>query len=598
MIKPFKRLFTSTSYLKSTRSHVHGNTFPTLKNLTVSKLLEETSKAYPNHLALHSAHQKVSLTYEELNSKVSQVARAFIGLGINPGDRIGIYAPNCEEWALTQFACARIGGILVNINPAYQSNELKNALMKVRIKTLVMPQRLKYSNYLNVLSNIDESIKCTGLNPTALNLSVLKHLKNVILLNNDTVGEQNDNEYRKVSKDFNLIPWVDFLDNFSRPAYEEEIHIRAENIKPEDPTNIQFTSGTTGLPKGAVLSHLNLVNNGYLTGRIIKLDENDRILIQVPLYHCFGAVVGNISALNFGSAMIYPSPIFNPEASLRVTEESQATTLFGVPTMILDIVNSQLKEKRDVSSLSKGIIAGSVCPSYLMERVINELGINDMTIAYGMTELGPISHITRFTDSFYHRTSSVGRNLQHSESKIVDNSGNVVPRGIEGELLVKSFGNMLGYFEDEKANQEVFDADGFVKSGDVGNIDSEGFLHITGRKKDTIIRGGMNISPKEVEDFLGTMPKVSMAQVIAVEDEKLGDEICAWIQLKEGETMHKKEVVDFCRGKIAHHKIPRYVRFVSEFPMTITNKPKKIDMREISNKIIREKSEELDTKQI
>jgi fatty-acyl-CoA synthase len=370
---------------------------------------------------------------------------------------------------------------------------------------------------------------------------------------------------------------------------------REKRISPEDPTNIQFTSGTTGLPKGALLSHFNILNNGFFVGRNINYTYKDNILIQVPLYHCFGTVMGKLAALNFGSTMVYPYYTFDPVKSLETIEKERITSLYGVPTMFLEVLNHQQTIKKDVSSLRTGIIAGSICPKFLMDRCINELNLKDLSINYGLTELSPVTHATSIHDPLDKKTSTVGSLLPHTKTKIVDSEGKIFPRGEVGEICSKGYGLMIGYWEDEKATTASIDNEGYMKTGDLGKMDEEGYLYIEGRKKDTIIRGGENISPKELEDLIGTHLAVDDVQVVGVNDTKFGDEICAWIKLKpcfKGK-VEKKEIQLYVKSKVAHFKVPRYIRFVDSFPMTITGKPQKYIMREISNKIIEEKSEEI-----
>jgi len=573
-------------YYNSNLSIVKGNTFLQLKNITIGKQLEESAKLYKNYTALYSDHQNKSLTYEELNHEVSIVARGFIGLGIKLQETIGIYAPNCNEWAISQFACSRSGSILVNINPAYQTNDLKYTLNKTKISTLIMPKKLKSSNYLEILKSIDEDITSNFQNKNNLKLKNLPFLKRVILLDDISANEEINPNHNKIAEENNLITWEEFIQNYTGYENDHELILRQSFINPSDPTNIQFTSGTTGLPKGAILSHFNILNNGYLVAKSLDYSYEDKIIIQVPLYHCFGTVIGNLSCISSGATIIYPNSIFDPIKSLKTIEKIKGTTLYGVPTMFLEVLNKQIQLKANISSLRKGIMAGSVCPEYLMNRVINELGITNMAICYGMTELSPISHQTLNTDSFYHRTCSVGRNFPHTITKIVDKNGNIVRRGEEGEVCTKGFGKMIGYYDDIEATNNSLDKEGFMKTGDIGVFDEEGYLKIIGRMKDIIIRGGENISPKEIEDYLGTHPLIDMVQVFGVKCIKFGDEICAWVKLKDNSVLSKEEVAIYCKSKLAHFKIPRYVRFVNEFPMTVTNKPQKYKMRDISNEII------------
>ena len=603
----------STSEFKNTNlSYCQGPTGVRLLDQTIGEALHNTSIKFPYVECLISAHQKVKLTYEEFNFKVDQVAKSLIALGLPTGSKIGVYAPNSEEWVLVQFACARVGFILVNINPAYQVNDLKYVLKKVGVNCLVMPRMLKTSNYLQIMTQLAPelvNVKGNSQNPVNLNIKDLPNLKQIILLSDASCGEIFDKEgkvlnisddkfYRELSQENNLIYWNDFYNKsfISKKSYclEEEYLKRKSSVKVDDPTNIQFTSGTTGLPKGAVLSHYNILNNGYLVGKTLEYSPKDKVLISVPLYHCFGAVMGNLACISHGATIIYPNGSFDGNKSLKVLSEERATSLYGVPTMFIEILKTQQKTKLDISSVKKGIMAGSVCPKYLMDRCISELNMTDLTICYGMTELSPVSHQTTPYDTFERKTSTVGSLLPHTITKIVDEEGVVVERNVTGEICTKSYGLMLGYYEDAEATRNAIE-NGFMKTGDLGFIDNDGYLHIEGRKKDTIIRGGENISPKELEDFLGSHPKVEDVQVLAAKDEKFGDEICAWVKVKaefKG-SLNKEEIIHFCKKKIAHYKIPRYVRFVDSFPMTVTGKPQKYKMREITNQILKDKLEEL-----
>lgn len=597
MKKNFKCFSTYNSeinkYFNSNLSIIKGNTYQQLKNITIGQQLEESSKLYKNYTALYSYHQNKSLTYEELNHEVNIVARGFIGLGVQLKETVGIYAPNCNEWAISQFACSKSGTVLVNINPAYQVNDLKYTLNKTKITTLIMPKKLKSSNYLNILKLIDEDFDKKFQNKNNLKLKNLPFLKRVILLDDISANEDINPNHFKLADENNLITWDEFIQNYTGIENEHELISRQNYISPLDPANIQFTSGTTGLPKGALLSHFNILNNGYLVAKSLDYSYEDKVVIQVPLYHCFGTVIGNLSCITSGAAMIYPNSIFDPVKSLETIEKLKCTSLYGVPTMFLEVLNKQNQIKANILSLKKGVMAGSVCPEYLMNRVIKELGITNMAICYGMTELSPITHQTLNTDSFYHRTCSVGRNFPHTITKIIDNNGNIVPRGVEGEVCTKGFGSMIGYFEDIEATNRSIDNEGYMKTGDIGVFDEEGYLKIVGRIKDIIIRGGENISPKEIEDYLGTHPSIDMVQVFGVKCLKFGDEICAWIKLKEGSSPSKEEIALYCKSKLAQFKIPRYIRFVNEFPMTVTNKPQKYKMRDISNEIIDKNIEDI-----
>lgn len=594
--------FCLNAEFKSTnKSLVRGSTGIKLRELTIGHQLTETSIKYPYKDALYIHHQKTRLSYTELNERVTQTAKALISIGINQTSKIAIYAPNCLEWILAQYACARVGIPLANINPAYQINDLKYSLSVLGITTLIMPRRLKSTNYLDILNQINPDLMESKQNAMRLQLNNLPDLKQIILLDDLACGEISDphkKEIKKIAKENNLIFFDDLFESLGSGAdlnIENIYKQMTSSVSIHDATNIQFTSGTTGLPKGAILSHYNILNNAFLIGKNLNYSENDKVLIPVPLYHCFGSVMGNLACLNWGSTVVYPSATFDAVKILEVLEQEKCTALYGVPTMFVEILNQQSKLNKNVSSLRTGIMAGSVCPKYLMDRCIEELNLRDLTICYGMTELSPVTHQTSLSDCIEKKTTTVGHNLPHTVTKIVDDEGNVVDRNVKGEICSKSFGLFKGYFANEQATQGSIDSEGFMKTGDIGFIDDEGYLHIESRKKDVIIRGGENISPKEIEDYLGSHPFIDDVQVIAVKDEKFGDEICAWIKIKaehKGE-LDKSKIVEFCKKKIAHYKIPKYMKFVNSFPTTITGKPQKYKMREITNKILEDKSEEL-----
>lgn len=611
LTKRFSCNYSSYDFSNTNMSYCRGSNEIKLIDVPIGEKLEEMSKKHPYVDSLISAHQKVKLSYAELNNQVDVVSKSLIALDLPYGARIGIYAPNSEEWLLIQLSCARVGYVLVNINPAYQVNDLKYVLKKVQINCLFMPRCLKSSNYLDIINEIAVDLKENHQNPLDLKLKELPDMKSIVLIedmacgqildiNKHVINETDPQFFSKVCMENKMIYWKDFYyqtfkSKYSSNEIELEYLKRKSSVNVHDPVNIQFTSGTTGLPKGAVLSHYNIINNGYLVGRRLNYTTSDKALIQVPLYHCFGTVLGNLACITNGATIIYPNGIFDANKSLEVIEQEKPTSLYGVPTMFLEILNKQEKLKKDVMSLRKGIMAGSICPKYLMERCIKELGITELTICYGMTELSPVTHQTSPYDNFDKKTTTVGTLLPHTITKIVNDCGEVLPRNHIGEVCSISYGLMKGYYGDEQATKQVIDSEGFMKTGDLGFVDDDGYLHIEGRSKDVIIRGGENISPKELEDFLGTHPKIDNVQVLAVKDEKFGDEICAWIIPKEQfkENLSKVEIIKFCKSQIAHYKIPRYIRFVNSFPMTVTGKPQKFKMREITNKIINDKSEEL-----
>jgi len=591
----------NSEFRNSRSSLTRGSTGVSLREITIGQQLTETAKKFPYIDALYIHHQKTRLSYTELNEKVTQAAKAFISIGLNQTSKIAIYAPNCLEWVLTQYACARIGIPLANINPAYQIKDLEYSLNVLGISTLIMPRKLKSTNYLDIINKISPDLKEKQQNSLRLELKSLPHLKQIILLDDIVTGESSDpnnEKLRKIVKENNLIFWDDLFNSVEQGAdinIENIFKQMTDSVKIHDVTNIQFTSGTTGLPKGATLTHYNILNNGFLVGRNLKYSETDRVLIPVPLYHCFGSVMGNLACLAHGSTVIYPSATFDGLKSLEALEQEKCTSLYGVPTMFVEMLNQQQKLRKNVSTLRTGIMAGSVCPKYLMNRCINELNLTDLTICYGMTELSPVTHQTSIYDLIEKKTTTVGQILPHTITKIIDDEGKILEKNQRGEICSKSYGLFMGYYGNEKATADTIDPEGFMKTGDIGYIDDEGYLHIEGRKKDVIIRGGENISPKEIEDYLGSHPLIDDVQVIAVKDEKFGDEICAWIKVKaeNKDQLDKSKVIEFCKKKIAHYKIPRYMKFVDEYPMTINGKPQKYKMREITNKILEEKSQEL-----
>jgi len=575
-------------------SHFSGPKDINLLNHTIGEVFHHTITKYGSHEGLISVHQNKRFTWEEVNVKVDQLAKAIISLGLEPQSRIGIVAPNCYEWFISQYAIAQAGMILVNINPSYQEKDLKYCLNKVKVNSLIMPTTMKTTHFLHILRDISPDLYHKIQDPRNLKLSELPSLKQIILLDNTSTGEaENHKHYLTHVKENHLISYEEFTEEYSKKCTDEEYKKRQHFIKPDHPANIQFTSGTTGLPKGAILSHYNIINNGFCVGNTIKYKAKDRILITVPMYHCFGTVLGSLAAITKGSTVIYSSPIFDPKKVLETVEKEKVSSLYGVPTMFLQILKHQEEMKKDIKSLRTGVMAGSICPKYLMDRVINELGLLNLTNCYGMTELSPVTHQTRMIDSVEKKTKTVGINIAHTETKIVDKEGKIVPIGTKGEICSKGFGVMIGYWEDEQATKDCIDKDGYMKTGDIGHFDEEGYLTIDGRSKDTIIRGGENISPREIEEFLITHPCVEDVHCFAVKDEKYGDEICIWVKKKPGMELDKREIQHFCKGQLAHFKVPKYVRLVDSFPMTITGKVQKYIMRDISNKILEEKSEEM-----
>jgi fatty-acyl-CoA synthase len=543
-------------------SFVAGSGEVPLKYETIGQAFDDTARRFALRDALIVPLQQVRWSYAELKHRVDLLAAGLLSLGLKPGDRIGIWAPNCAEWAVTQFAGAKAGLILVNINPAYRLSELEFCLRKVGCRALITAERLKNSDYLSMLRALAPELdSCAANNLTSARLPQLKLV--IRLGRTHTAG---------------CLNFEDAMQLGTSSDRERLAQIGVE-LQPDEAINIQFTSGTTGSPKGATLSHYNILNNGYFVGRGIGLTERDRICIPVPLYHCFGMVMGNLAAIAHGAAMIYPSESFDPARTLEAVDRERATALYGVPTMFIAELEAPEFARYDLSSLRTGIMAGSPCPVEVMKRVISQMNLAEITNCYGMTETSPVSFQTHTHDSFERRVSTVGRVHPHVQVKIVDAQGRCVPRGVQGELHTRGYSVMKGYWEDAGKTREVLDDAGWMHTGDLGVIDDEGYANITGRLKDMVIRGGENVYPREIEEFLYRHAKVQAVQVCGVPDAKFGEEVCAWIQLKPGVSSTAEEIREFCRNQIAHYKVPRYIRFVAEFPMTITGKVQKFAMR-------------------
>ncbi len=549
--------------MDNTPSYVRGADAPPLLEITIGAALAEAAAKWGSERALVSAHQDIRWTYRELLKRVDDLAAGFLKLGLVRGDRIGIWSPNCAEWTLTQFAAARIGAILVTINPAYRLSELEYTLNKVGVKALVAAERFKTSDYVGMTEQLAPEL--AHAKPGALAAAKLPALKYAIVIGTESRPG-----------------WLS-LDGVSALADEasrKDVARIGRELDANDAINIQFTSGTTGLPKGATLSHRNILNNGFFVGRSIGLRTGDRLCIPVPLYHCFGMVMGNLGCLTHGATMVYPSPAFEPGAVLDAIEKEKCTGLYGVPTMFIALLGHESFKDRDVSSLRTGCMAGSPCPVEVMKQVTSRLHMPDVTIAYGMTETSPVSFQSSPDDPIERRVSTIGRVQPHLEVKIVDpQSGRTLPRGEAGELCTRGYSVMLGYWDDPEKTREAIDADGFMHTGDLGTIDAEGYGNIVGRIKDMVIRGGENLYPREIEDFLYQHPKIADVQVVGLPDRKYGEELCAWIRLTPGEKASEDEIRAWCRERIAHHKIPRYIRFVPEFPMTVTGKVQKFVIR-------------------
>ena len=544
-------------------SYVSGASANPLLGVTIGAQLDRTAARFPDNEALVVRHQDVRWRYREFTEKVDAFAAGLLALGLEPGDRIGIWSPNNSEWAVTQFAAAKAGLILVNINPAYRLAELEYALNKVECRALVTAEAFKSSRYIEMLRKLAPELDRAG--PGALKAEKLPHLETVVRLGTETTAGMYN---------FADVPAL------AGAAERDRLRALAGRLQFDDPINIQFTSGTTGFPKGATLSHHNILNNGYFNGVTLGLSEQDRVCIPVPLYHCFGMVMGNLMSTAFGATMVYPSEAFDPLEVLRTVEAERCSVLYGVPTMFIAELDHPEFAGFDLSSLRTGTMAGSPCPIEVMRRVIGEMHMEEVTIAYGMTETSPVSFQSATDDPIERRVSTVGRVHPHVEVKVVDQEGKLVPCGETGELLTRGYSVMRGYWNDEEKTLEAIDKAGWMHTGDQATIDAEGYCNIVGRIKDMVIRGGENVYPREIEEFLYRHPKVQDVQVIGVPDEKYGEELCAWIKLRDGEEANADEIKAFCKDQIAHFKVPRYVRFVDEFPMTVTGKIQKFKMRE------------------
>jgi len=544
-------------------SYVSGASARPLLGQTIGAAFDAACAAHPDQMALISRHQKIRWTYAELKTEVDALAAGFLALGLEPGDRVGIWAPNCAEWAVTQFATAKAGLILVNINPAYRLTEAEYALNKVGCKALVTAVAHKTSEYLHMLKELAPELGASR--PGELRAARLPALRLVITLG--AVEHEGCLAFHQAR-------------DAGAPADRERLAEISARLQFDEPINIQFTSGTTGFPKGATLSHHNILNNGYFVGEAICLAPGERLCIPVPLYHCFGMVMGNLGCITHGSAMVYPSEGFDPLAVLEAVQAEGCAALYGVPTMFIAMLGHERFGHFDLTSLRTGIMAGSPCPIEVMKQVIERMHMPEVTIAYGMTETSPVSFQSGADDPLEVRVATVGHVHPHLEVKIVDEAGRIVPRGETGELCTRGYSVMLGYWDDPERTAEAKDAAGWMHTGDLATLDDDGCGNIVGRIKDMVIRGGENVYPREVEEFLYRHPAIQDVQVIGVPDAKYGEELCAWIVLKPGESLTPEAVRDFCRGQIAHYKIPRHVRFVEGFPTTVTGKVQKFAMRE------------------
>ncbi|MDA9981635.1 AMP-binding protein [Gammaproteobacteria bacterium] len=546
-----------------TQSYVHGASPVPLIGETIGRNFDAAVERWSNREALVVRHQGIRWTYRQLQAEVDRFAAGLIGHGLEPGDRVGIWSPNNSEWVITQLATAKAGLILVNINPAYRVTELEYALNKVGARALILASRFKTSDYVAMVHEIAPEIdRCP---PGALQSARLPQLITLIQISGQTSP--------------GMYAFQDIFELADDNAYVRLGEL-SERLQFDDPINIQFTSGTTGFPKGAALTHFNILNNGYFVGETMKLTAEDRLCIPVPLYHCFGMVLGNLACLTHGSAIIYPDEAFEPLSVLQAVQDERCTALHGVPTMFIAELDHPRFNEFDLSSLRTGIMAGSPCPIEVMKRVVSEMNMSEVTIAYGMTETSPVSFQSGTDDPLQRRVSTVGRIHPHVEVKIIDVDGRVAAPGEKGELLTRGYSVMQGYWADPERTAESIDKAGWMHTGDLATIDAEGYCNIVGRVKDMVVRGGENIYPREVEEYLYRHDKIQDVQVFGVPDARFGEELCAWITLSDGQSATEEEIRAFCEGQIAHYKIPRYICFVNEFPMTVTGKIQKFVMRE------------------
>ena len=544
-------------------SYVSGISDVPLLGETIGRSLDKAVQRWGNREALVSPSHDVRWTWKEFAERVDALAAGFLALGLQRGERIGIWSLNRPEWTLTQFAAARAGLILVTINPAYRLSELEFALHKVGCAAIVTATAFKTSNYMGMLNTLIPEL--AGSEPGRLRSAKLPQLRAVIQIGGPAAP--------------GAIPFEE-VTRMGGARHREQLAALGESLQFDDAVNIQFTSGTTGSPKGVTLTHHNILNNGYFTGRAMKLTEQDRICTPVPLYHCFGMVMSNLACVTLGSAMVYPGEGFDPLTTLQTIEQEKCTTLYGVPTMFIAQLDHPEFSRFNLKSLRTGIMAGAPCPIEVMKRVNSEMNMREVTIAYGMTETSPVSFQSAVDDPLERRVSTVGRIHPHVEVKVVDLEGRIVPRGERGELCTRGYSIMLGYWDEAERTAEVLDEAGWMHTGDLGVIDAEGYCNIVGRIKDMVIRGGENLYPREIEEFLYRHPKIQDVQVFGVADDRYGEELCAWVRVRAGEALTAEEIRAFCDGQIAHNKIPRYVEFVEEFPMTVTGKIQKFMMRQ------------------
>lgn len=547
-------------------SYTSGISDTPLLGLTIGDMFDETAAKYPDNPALISRHQKIRLSYGELQAQVNQCAKGFMHMGVQKGQRVGIWSPNRAEWCITQFATAKLGAILVNLNPSYRLHEIEYALTQSGCSAIVIASSFKTSNYTEMLYTLAPELQTSE--PGRLRAARLPELVTVIRLGSEKMA--------------GMFTW-DELMAMGDAISDEQLRAVQREQEFDDPINIQYTSGTTGFPKGATLSHHNILNNGYFVARLQNFTHEDKLCIPVPLYHCFGMVMGNLGCITHGATMVYPAEGFEPHATMEAVQEERCTSLYGVPTMFIAELAHPDFAKYDFSSLRTGVMAGSPCPVEVMKRVNTEMHMPEVEICYGMTETSPVSTQTRVDSPLDKRVGTVGLIGPHLEIKIVNpTNGKVVPVGQPGELCTRGYSVMLGYWHNPEATANAIDQARWMHTGDLATMDEEGYINIVGRIKDMIIRGGENVYPREIEEFLYTHPKISDVQVIGIPDPKYGEEIMAWVQLQPGVSSTSEEIREFCQGQIAHYKIPRYVKFVDSFPLTVTGKIQKFLMRQQS----------------
>ncbi|MCU4163285.1 AMP-binding protein [Carboxylicivirga caseinilyticus] len=527
-------------------SYDNGISSTPLLGITISEQLKQTVDKYPDNEALVVPYQNYRASYKEFWEQVEEVAKGILSYGVKKGDRVGIWSPNRYEWVLVQFATCRIGVIMVNVNPAYKAAELKYALKQSEISLLIMSKGFRQTNYLDILNEV---------RPSCI------HLKHIVVIDHD---------------------WQTMIDA-GKKVSDEQLHELESSLQFDDPINIQYTSGTTGFPKGATLSHHNILNNGFFIGERLGYTEKDKVAIPVPLYHCFGMVLANLAIITHGSCMVLTGEAFDPEVVLKTVQDEKCTSLYGVPLMFIAELNHPNFDKYDYSSLRTGIMAGASCPESAMKAVREKMNMKEIGICYGMTETSPVSTQTFVDDTEYRRCATVGKVHPHLEIKIIDpETGKIVPRGEKGEFCTRGYSVMLKYWNNPEATAAVIDEGRWMHTGDLAEMDDDGYVKIVGRIKDLIIRGGENISPFEIEEYLHNHDEIKDVQVIGVPDAKYGEQVMAWVVLKEGSRVTEDELVKYCKGQIATYKIPHYWKFVDEFPTTVTGKVRKVEMREIS----------------